>query len=196
MAHIYLIRNLINGKGYVGQTITSVERRFSLHKTGAAKGSRLALHCAMRKYGVQNFSVVELATCDRALLNDLEEHYIKTLGTFIGDGDGYNMTSGGDAPERVSVQTRQKQSLARMGKIPWNKGKRYKAGPRSPVPIDVRRKISEALTGRKNPSYIRSAPSYPCSEETKKKISEAKLGKYKGIPWTEARRMAQKARTA
>ena len=31
MGYIYLIRNTINGKGYVGQTVVSIEQRFSEH---------------------------------------------------------------------------------------------------------------------------------------------------------------------
>jgi predicted nucleotidyltransferase len=54
--YIYLIRNLLNGKAYIGKTEKSVSLRFSQHKTQSKIGSAYALHAAMRKYGVHNFS--------------------------------------------------------------------------------------------------------------------------------------------
>lgn len=59
--HIYLIRNLVNGKGYVGKTQVTVAERFRNHKYDAKRGSICPLHRAMRKYGVECFSVVETA---------------------------------------------------------------------------------------------------------------------------------------
>jgi hypothetical protein len=49
--HIYLIRNLINGKGYVGQTTKTVTARFSEHRYEAGRGTEYVLYRAIRKYG-------------------------------------------------------------------------------------------------------------------------------------------------
>jgi hypothetical protein len=46
--HIYLIINRVNRKGYVGQTVRSIHKRFVQHKIDARNGSDLALHCALR----------------------------------------------------------------------------------------------------------------------------------------------------
>lgn len=65
-------------------------------------------------------------------------------------------------------EIREKMSFAHLGLIPWNKGKPRLdiIGDKNPAKrLEVRRKISKALTGKK------------LSEETKKKISEYQLGK-------------------
>ena len=45
---IYLIRNLVNGKGYVGQTILTSRKRWSLHKSGARRGEGFPIYRAIR----------------------------------------------------------------------------------------------------------------------------------------------------
>jgi group I intron endonuclease len=60
MGIIYLIRNRINGKGYVGQTIQTMRKRWSLHKSEAKRGTDFAICRAIRKHGVANFSIEEL----------------------------------------------------------------------------------------------------------------------------------------
>lgn len=93
---IYLIRNSSNGKGYVGQTTQTVQTRFNNHKAASALGSESALHNAMRKYGIQNFSIDQVATGESGkALDELERHYIKLLETHAVRGHGYNLRSGG-----------------------------------------------------------------------------------------------------
>lgn len=99
---IYLIRNKVNGKGYVGQTIRYRDR-FKEHLRQAAKGTPFALYHAMREHGIENFSITVVASCDALLLNDLEKHYIEFYGTFA---HGYNMTAGGDGLVGVSMKGR------------------------------------------------------------------------------------------
>ena len=95
---IYLLRNLINGKGYVGQYLGVIaERRWRRHILMAFWGAETLVHRAIRKYGVENFSaeVIWLGAAD--LLDVKEIYYIKKLHTFIDDpkGGGYNLTLGG-----------------------------------------------------------------------------------------------------
>ena len=52
---IYIIRNTINNKVYIGQTIHSVKLRFSKHLTSARKGGDYVIGKAIRKYGEENF---------------------------------------------------------------------------------------------------------------------------------------------
>lgn len=58
MGYIYKIENKLNGKKYIGQTIKSLEKRFSQHKNNYTKSyfSQLALYQAFQKYGIDNFS--------------------------------------------------------------------------------------------------------------------------------------------
>lgn len=131
--HIYLIRNLVNGKGYVGQTIQTVPKRWIAHKSCATHDRGNAVHAAMRKYGTENFTCNEVVSCDSLLLNDLERHYIKFYGTFAPTGHGYNLTEGGETPPDCTGTKRSEETKKRMsesahkgptGRIPWNKGKK------------------------------------------------------------------------
>ena len=56
---IYKITNDINGKIYIGKTLNSLEHRFNEHKRASRKKccENRPLYSAMRKYGVENFSI-------------------------------------------------------------------------------------------------------------------------------------------
>lgn len=190
---IYLIRNGINGKGYVGQTKLTVSARYKKHLENVKRGIDGALYRAMRKHGVENFTVIEVATCDRLLLDDLEKHYIKFFGTSSKSGHGYNMTDGGDSrrvPEgwRHKDESKAKNSASHKGmKRPprsaeWReKQAAAKAGKQ--LSDETKSKIAAKLKGQKKP---------PRSEEYKATMAAAKKGQGKGKPWSEARRRAHK----
>ena len=89
--YIYVITNLINGKQYVGQTSRSVEIRFDEHCYD--KRSTSAIHAAIAKYGVKNFTVAVLETPPLEKLDEREKYWIEKLNTFQ---NGYNQTVGGN----------------------------------------------------------------------------------------------------
>jgi group I intron endonuclease len=133
MASIYLIRNLVDGKGYVGQTVMTIARRWSGHKSDARRNDTF-LYQAMRKHGIENFSITEVVSCDPSLLNDLERHYIKFYGTYFSTGHGYNLTEGGDNPPIAKGLKRTAETRARMSEAAKN---------RPPVSAEDRKKRSE-----------------------------------------------------
>lgn len=79
MAYIYKITNLINDEFYIGQTISSLEHRFSQHKTYARNGGETIFARAIRKYGEENFIIESLEICEEIELDEKETFYIKTL---------------------------------------------------------------------------------------------------------------------
>lgn len=97
---IYLITNKINGKKYVGQHCYNKDARWKQHLNSALKyNDPKPLYAAIRKYGVDNFSyrvLEELGpNSTQELLDDREIHFIKEYNTYIGNGNGYNLTLGG-----------------------------------------------------------------------------------------------------
>lgn len=92
---VYLIRNLINGKGYVGRTIVAPEVRWQSHISSAQKGVDTPLYRAIRKYGVSRFSAEVVWRGRAADVNSKERELIKTLSTHV-SASGYNVTWGGD----------------------------------------------------------------------------------------------------
>jgi group I intron endonuclease len=156
----YLIRNTISGKCYVGQTVKTLDRRWSSHKREARKGRGHALADAIRKYGESAFEATEIV-CAFSLegLNSLEEYFISELNTL--SPNGYNLHTGGNS-HQPSEATLQKMSEASKG---FARHKGFKHSP------EVRAKISEAVKGR-----VPSFTGRKHSEETKAKISAAKMG--------------------
>ena len=84
---IYQITNKVNNKFYIGKTTKTIEERFYFHNHTY---DETYLHRALRKYGVDNFTIeiIESQVPDTELDNK-ERYYIKTLKPH------YNLTEGG-----------------------------------------------------------------------------------------------------
>lgn len=120
---IYLVRNLVNDKLYVGQTVREISMRWRHHMQDAKHGSRLALHRAIRKYGPEQFTVEQLSpACTEQEMNNLERIWIVILQSTTTER-GYNLTYGGDG-HIVTDQTRQHLSESHKGQRAFNKGQR------------------------------------------------------------------------
>lgn len=92
--YIYKINNLVNGKLYVGQTVYDINKRFREHKHSSITKTTY-LYNAMRKYGIDNFTIEEIDTADSLDdLNNKEIEWIKKLNTKI--PNGYNIVDGGN----------------------------------------------------------------------------------------------------
>ena len=92
MAYIYKITNLKNGKCYIGQTQSTIFRRFQRHIEDAKNGSDTHFHRALRKYPITNwiFQIIEEVPPEE--LDEKEKYYIKLYDSI---NNGYNITSGG-----------------------------------------------------------------------------------------------------
>jgi group I intron endonuclease len=87
---IYLVRCLLNGKGYVGQTIRPFAQRWKEH----CRENKGLLDRAISKYGEKNFEFCILATAHSLdELNALEVLHIRLQNTI--HPLGYNLSSGG-----------------------------------------------------------------------------------------------------
>ena len=86
MGYIYKITNLVNKKPYVGKTVNTISTRWTKHKDEAFNQNSMSLiHCAMRKYGIENFIIEELEKCSDEFLNEREQYWIKTINWAICD---------------------------------------------------------------------------------------------------------------
>ena len=90
---IYCIKNKVNGKCYVGKTLSSIEKRFHEHCCERHRSTERPLYRAMNKYGIENFEVNLLEECDYRTLSEREAYWISQLDTY---NNGYNATLGGD----------------------------------------------------------------------------------------------------
>jgi group I intron endonuclease len=117
MGVVYRIRNTVNSKVYVGITTRPVAVRWRQHIYDSTHQPRLAIHRAIRKYGVEAFSFEVLEICEG--LDELlarESDWIRTLDSQL--PHGYNTTAGGrgrvGAP--LSEEHKRKIALANTGR--------------------------------------------------------------------------------
>ena len=97
---IYIIKNTINDKVYVGQTTQSVEDRFKQHLKCLKSNSVQLISKAIKKYDKSNFYVEILEECLIEDLNTKEEYYIEKYNSF---GNGYNLCAGGNQPRKPKL---------------------------------------------------------------------------------------------
>lgn len=93
MIGIYKIENKINGKVYIGQSM-SIETRFNQHKNCSRNKNYQGYDCkfyrALRKYGIENFEFSVVEECSKEELNDKETFYIQKYNSYY---EGYNSTT-------------------------------------------------------------------------------------------------------
>jgi group I intron endonuclease len=103
---IYKATNIINGKSYIGQTKSNLERRMKGHVDSALKNNdNRHFYNSIRKYGSQKFQWQILEHCDsKEELDEMEFHYIMQYNTYK---NGYNLTLGGDGGNTKSKYTKE-----------------------------------------------------------------------------------------
>ena len=97
---IYIIKNCINDKVYIGQTTQDYKDRFKQHCKLLKSNKNQLIHKAIKKYGKENFYIEVLEECCIEKLNELEEFYILKFNSF---GDGYNLCAGGNQARRLGI---------------------------------------------------------------------------------------------
>ena len=94
---IYIIKNKLNGKVYIGQTIQNPKDRWYKHcaKSNSSKNeANMHIKRAILKYGKENFSFEVIETCLKEQLNEREIYWINYYDSY---NKGYNNTLGGSS---------------------------------------------------------------------------------------------------
>lgn len=144
---IYLIRNTVDGKVYVGQS-SHINRRWREHKKAMRLGYKSYLHDAMRKHGLDAFEHVVLELCDFDAMDEREAHWMATYCCHD-ETKGYNYRPAGQAKQAMTPEARARIS-ARL------KGKK--------MPPERVEQMRVASTGR------------PCTEGAKQKLRDFHTG--------------------
>jgi len=143
---VYQALNNQNGRRYIGCTARHLEVRKSIHFKYARNNHQSPFCHAIRKYGESSFSWSILAEAnDEKSMFILEKKFIKDLKP------EYNQTEGGDGVSNPSSEIREKIRAKLLG---------------VPKTLEHRRKIGESSKRKKG--------TYRLSDQTKKKMSEAK----------------------
>lgn len=95
LGSIYIIKNKINNKVYIGQTVNKVSYRYETHIYYAIRGKDYVIGKAMRKYGINNFYYEVIEQCPVEKLNNREIYWISKYNS-TNPKFGYNMSIGGN----------------------------------------------------------------------------------------------------
>lgn len=160
MGYIYIVRNDVNQKVYIGQTIRTTEIRWSQHKTDAKNGSNLHFHQAIRKYGEEHFHISVIEECPNELLNEREKYWISFFDSY---NNGYNSTLGGDGFQKYTITTEE------VGKL-WDTGLSI---------TEIANQYGLSRTAIKN--RLQSYENYSKDKSIKQGIQNAKISKFQPV---------------
>lgn len=91
---IYIIKNKINQKIYIGQSV-DIEERWVKHCAGYGIAHNSAIDMAIQKYGKENFTLEIIELCQREELNEKEAYYADLYNSYA--PNGYNINKCGEA---------------------------------------------------------------------------------------------------
>lgn len=164
MTGLYLIKNKINYKVYVGKAV-DIQQRWRVHKHLLKNNKHFNRHLqnAWNHYGEDNFEFIVFQELPKHELSKAECELIKNLNSF-GDG-GYNLTAGGEGNLGRTLTEEQKRHLSEINMGEKNPNFNLKRSE------ETRRKMSLAMRGKRK----------PLSQQHKENISKGNKGKKK--PW-------------
>lgn len=154
MKGIYQIRNLVNGKVYIGSTTESFKRRWFHHESCLKNGTHKNKHLqsAYNKYGKENFVFEVMETLEDAIL-EREQYYLDTIDNKYNINlratSGVHLTSEELAKRNASIKRSNNPKRFKPGNKPWNKG--------IPHSEDMRNKLRKAAKKRKISSEGRAS---------------------------------------
>lgn len=170
---IYLYRNKMNNKCYVGQTTQTVKKRAK--REGKGYKSCIKFWYSIQKYGWDNFDciILEQLECTAQDAESIETFYKFEFNCF---GDfGYNIRIK-DKHGPLTENHKQKISKAHIGKKFTQEHIKNLSGNNNymfgkKITLQVRQKLSIANMGEKNPMFGKIR-----SKELRKKLSELNSG--------------------
>jgi len=185
MGIIYLIRNKVENKVYVGKTSRTLSVRWAEHLDEAFSGCPYRFHQAIRNFGKDAFELVELYFCsDNKELDEQEKKFIKDYSA-CDTNFGYNMQTGGQGgtltvKRKMSEEAKEHLRQINLGKkaslstkllmSQQRKGKTHNEQWRNNISKALKgktlgRKDSEELKQRKSAAQTRRHIDKPLSKE-------------------------------
>jgi group I intron endonuclease len=151
---IYILKNINNGKVYVGQSI-DIENRFNDHFKSLRNNNHTNkyLQAVYNKYGEDIFECGIIEVCDENELDDREIYWISYLNS--NDNQyGYNLTIGGDGTRGYvyteEVKKKMSQKMKQIFSNPLNRERVRQQALRTHKIIHNRPEVVENHSRNKN----------------------------------------------
>jgi len=175
MRCVYLIRNLINGKVYVGQTKNFAQRKaghLRLARHPRAVGGERPLYRSMRKHGIGNFTFELLEECEDQFVDEREQYWVVHFDSF-NPKKGYNLTNGGQEFSEECIHLISKRTREAMAKGDPSWKARQREAMKDP---EVRRLISERTKAAMQRPEVAEKLDASRDETWRQRISETLMG--------------------
>lgn len=154
-----------SNKIYIGQTI-NLEKRKRQHIQDTKNGSTTIFHNAICKYGIGTFDYEILhKASSKEELNKLEIYYINKYNSYYKDGNGYNMTFGGEGANGYIFTDNDSIKLSISLK------KYYKKNPQSSIDMSNRMKEYHKFhpeKGKTHSTFMKEFSNLPENKEKSK----------------------------
>lgn len=170
VGEVYTLTNLVNGKIYVGKSMTGAAVRWRGHKHCYKREKQAYLYRAMRKHGIENFQLTVIDTA--AIEADLSAKEIRWIAHFDSTNPekGYNSTTGGEG----FLHGPSSLALVRGIRI---------------VSAETRKKLSDRMKARMTPEFR-----HKLSEQNKKRVAAIPAEERKALAIKAAMVNADRAR--
>lgn len=112
---IYMIKNIVNNKVYIGQSI-DIYRRWNNHKKELIKNIHRNNHLqgSWNKHGEENFIFKIIDECIKTFLDEKEIYWIQYYNS-SNQKYGFNLDGGGSNNKETSSETKEKLKLINLG---------------------------------------------------------------------------------
>ena len=180
---IYLIKNKLNEKCYIGQTVQALGKRIYRHRYKSNK-KIMPISVAIKKYGWNNFETKLLSTCySLEELNEEEKRMVNEYNTW--SPFGYNLRAG-NGKGSMSEETKLKISKSNKGKKRDEETKiKLSISHKGFKPTDeTRKKLSKINKGKKPHentmlgASIKNAKTYFLINDKNEKIQITNMKKF------------------
>jgi group I intron endonuclease len=169
---VYIIRNSVNDKVYVGQTSMVLSIRWAKHKSAARRGRISFINSAIRAHGEDVFTIEVIYEAKDALdLNAAERRFISLYKSNTREF-GYNVSEGGNNINRM------------MGESNPRYAKNLSEGEKEKHASAIKQGLAEMRARGKTQKY-------PAVSEKRKKVlaDRSKGNKYASFPKSEEHRL-------
>lgn len=109
---LYMVRNKINNKIYIGKTYIGYKNRWERHIADAYRFDT-KFYRAIRKYGKDAFEINLISSFEEGELEQKEIEYIQLYDTYY---NGYNSTLGGNGNTLININEKELLDLYKAGK--------------------------------------------------------------------------------